>query len=132
MIFFIQVTIIENLVMGYSQTLESHSKFNQSGNQQVFICSCSTFFLVTASDSINSTYVSNSFIFIIHLDEESQDPTVLLWTNFYLAQHFDYFQKIKEALMYIDKVLEHTPTLIEGYAVKAKIFKVKSLLQLSY
>ena len=58
------------------------------------------------------------------LDESTQDPTVLLWTNFYLAQHFDYFNKTKEALSYINQVLEHTPTLIEGYMVQAKIYKV--------
>lgn len=56
-------------------------------------------------------------------DENTQDPTVLLWTNFYLAQHFDNFNKFTEALTYINEVLEHTPTLIEGYMVKAKIYK---------
>jgi len=56
-------------------------------------------------------------------DETTQDPTVYLWTNFYLAQHFDHFNKTKEALMYIKEVLEHTPTLIEGYMVQAKIYK---------
>ncbi len=29
------------------------------------------------------------------------------------------------ALEYINKVLQHTPTLIEGYMVKAKIYKVR-------
>lgn len=56
-------------------------------------------------------------------DEDTQDPTVLLWTNFYLAQHYDHFRKTKIALKYINRVLEHTPTLIEGYMVKAKIYK---------
>lgn len=56
-------------------------------------------------------------------DDELQNPTVLLWTKFFLAQHFDYFRRTKIAMSYIDQVLEHTPTLIEGYVVKAKIFK---------
>jgi len=56
-------------------------------------------------------------------DDTTQDPTVLLWTWFYLAQHFDLLQKTELALSYINKVLEHTPTLIEGYMVKAKIYK---------
>lgn len=56
-------------------------------------------------------------------DEEEQDPTVLLWTNFFLAQHYDHFRDIDKALMYINRVLDHTPTLIEGYMVKAKIYK---------
>lgn len=62
-------------------------------------------------------------------DQTFQDPTVLLWTNFYLAQHFDHFRKIDEALKYIDRVLEHTPTLIEGYMVKGKIYKHAGCLQ---
>jgi len=78
--------IVEELVLGYSNCLESNQKFNQA-------------------------------------DEEEQDPTVLLWTNFYLAQHFDHFRNIKDALLYINRVLDHTPTLIEGYMVKAKIYK---------
>ena len=57
-------------------------------------------------------------------DEEIQSPTVLLWTIFYLAQHFDHLDRSKEALAYINEVLEHTPTLIEGYMVQAKIYKV--------
>jgi len=56
-------------------------------------------------------------------DEDIQSPTVLLWTIFYLAQHFDHLDRSKEALAYINEVLEHTPTLIEGYMVQAKIYK---------
>ncbi|XP_047141006.1 N-alpha-acetyltransferase 15, NatA auxiliary subunit isoform X1 [Hydra vulgaris] len=56
-------------------------------------------------------------------DGELQDPTVLLWTEFYLAQHYDYIKDTEKALFYINKVLDHTPTLIEGYMVKAKIYK---------
>lgn len=87
-----KVAIIEELVLGYSSTLESQNKFNEA-------------------------------------DDILQDPTVLLWTNFYLAQHFDHFRKAKEALAYVDKVLDHTPTLIEGYMVKAKIYKHAGCIQ---
>jgi len=87
-----KVAIIEDLVLGFSVTLDSMNKFNEA-------------------------------------DEDLQDPTVLLWTNFYLAQHYDHFRKIKEALGYIDKVLDHTPTLIEGYMVKAKIYKHAGCIQ---
>lgn len=62
-------------------------------------------------------------------DEDTQNPTVLLWTNFYLTQHYDHFRKTKQALTYINKVLDHTPTLIEGYMVKAKIYKHAGCLQ---
>ena len=56
--------------------------------------------------------------------EFKEDPSVLLWTYFFIAQHHDQLRKTDLALRYIDKVLQHTPTLIEGYMVKAKIYKV--------
>eukprot|EP00795_Rhopilema_esculentum_P000514 gene514-10194_t len=55
--------------------------------------------------------------------EVKEDPSVLLWTYFFIAQHHDQLRRTDLALEYIDKVLQHTPTLIEGYMVKAKIFK---------
>ena len=58
------------------------------------------------------------------LDSELQPPTTLLWTNFYHAQHLDAIGKYEEALVVVDRALEHTPTLIELHLVKAKILKV--------
>eukprot|EP00112_Aurelia_sp_Birch-Aquarium-sp1_P001688 Seg1183.1 transcript_id=Seg1183.1/GoldUCD/mRNA.D3Y31 product="N-alpha-acetyltransferase 15 NatA auxiliary subunit" protein_id=Seg1183.1/GoldUCD/D3Y31 len=55
--------------------------------------------------------------------EIKEDPSVLLWTYFFIAQHHDQLRKTDLALKYVDKVLQHTPTLIEGYMVKAKIYK---------
>ena len=55
-------------------------------------------------------------------------PSCLVWTYYYLAQHFDFKRDIEQALNYIDRALEHTPTLIELFVFKAKIFKVRSLL----
>ncbi|XP_046854398.1 N-alpha-acetyltransferase 15, NatA auxiliary subunit-like [Xenia sp. Carnegie-2017] len=52
-----------------------------------------------------------------------ESPTVLLWTQCYLAQHYDILGNTQLALDYIDKALEHTPTLIEAYMIKARIFK---------
>lgn len=54
-----------------------------------------------------------------------ESPTVLLWTRCYLAQHYDILGNTKLALEYIDKALEHTPTLIEAYMIKARIYKVR-------
>nr|CAD2177073.1 unnamed protein product [Meloidogyne enterolobii] len=50
-------------------------------------------------------------------------PTTVLWTYYYLAQHFDRLKNYQRALKYIDEALKHTPTLIELYMAKAKIFK---------
>ena len=49
---------------------------------------------------------------------------MLLWTYYYLAQHYDYLRQTKKALEYIDTALEHTVTLIELNVVKARIYKV--------
>lgn len=54
---------------------------------------------------------------------DRESPSCLLWTYFYLAQHFDYRGDIARALDYIDRALEHTPTLIELYVFKGKLFK---------
>lgn len=61
-------------------------------------------------------------------DAEKESPTSLLWTYYYLAQHFDHLGQFDKALSYIDMALEHTMTLIELYVVKAKIYKVLYLL----
>ncbi|KAF7632115.1 hypothetical protein Mgra_00008491 [Meloidogyne graminicola] len=50
-------------------------------------------------------------------------PTTVLWTYYYLAQHFDRLKNYQRAHKFIDEALKHTPTLIELYMAKAKIFK---------
>ena len=55
---------------------------------------------------------------------EKQAPTTLLWTYYYLAQHYDLLGDTKKALEHIDIALEHTVTLIELFGVKARIYKV--------
>ena len=66
----------------------------------------------------------NGYILLTFPGEVKEDPSVLLWTYFFIAQQYDQLRKTDRALEYIDKVLQHTPTLIEGYMVKAKIYKV--------
>lgn len=58
------------------------------------------------------------------LGGELEPPTAILWVYHFLAQHFDYLRDSKSAMEYINKALEHTPTLIEAYMVKARIYKV--------
>ena len=53
----------------------------------------------------------------------SEDPTRILWTAFFLAQHYDYLGHYEEALKLVSEALEHTPTLIELHVLKAKIFR---------
>jgi peptide alpha-N-acetyltransferase len=51
-------------------------------------------------------------------------PTVYLWTLFYLAQHLDIAGRFQEALDVISEAIEHSPTLLELYMMKARIYKV--------
>ncbi|KAG5438467.1 hypothetical protein PCANB_002570 [Pneumocystis canis] len=64
-------------------------------------------------------------------NSEKTDPTVLLWVLYFLAQHYDYLRKTEKALMYIDKAIEHTPTLAELYMTKARIYKHAGNCQLA-
>jgi len=50
-------------------------------------------------------------------------PTTVLWIYYYLAQHFDHLENYQRAHKFIDEALNHTPTLIELYMMKAKILK---------
>ncbi|KAG0231137.1 hypothetical protein BGW42_000488 [Actinomortierella wolfii] len=52
-----------------------------------------------------------------------EPPTALLWTLYYIAQHYDYQRKTDKALEYIERAIAHTPTLVELYMTKGRILK---------
>ncbi|KAF9897384.1 N-alpha-acetyltransferase 16, NatA auxiliary subunit, partial [Lobosporangium transversale] len=52
-----------------------------------------------------------------------EPPTALLWTLYFLAQHFDYKRDTNKALEYIEQAIQHTPTLVELYMIKGRILK---------
>ena len=56
-------------------------------------------------------------------DEEEQDPTVLLWLYYFNSQHQYLMGNVDEAFSYINKAIEHTPTVVELYTHKAKIMQ---------
>ncbi|XP_032410939.1 N-alpha-acetyltransferase 15, NatA auxiliary subunit-like [Xiphophorus hellerii] len=56
-------------------------------------------------------------------DGKEEPPTTLLWVQYFLAQHFDFIDKASQALEYINAAIDSTPTLIELFLVKAKIYK---------
>ncbi|XP_026553841.1 N-alpha-acetyltransferase 15, NatA auxiliary subunit isoform X3 [Pseudonaja textilis] len=56
-------------------------------------------------------------------DGKEEPPTTLLWVQYYLAQHYDKIGQPSIALDYINAAIESTPTLIELFLVKAKIYK---------
>ncbi|KAF9930828.1 N-alpha-acetyltransferase 16, NatA auxiliary subunit [Linnemannia zychae] len=52
-----------------------------------------------------------------------EPPTALLWTLYFIAQHYDFKRQSKEALAHINRAIEHTPTLVELYMTKGRILK---------
>ena len=52
-----------------------------------------------------------------------ESPTTLLWTYYYLAQHCDHKGELQKALDYVNAAIDHTPTLIELFLLKGKIYK---------
>uniref|UniRef100_A0A7M4DX46 N-alpha-acetyltransferase 16, NatA auxiliary subunit n=1 Tax=Crocodylus porosus TaxID=8502 RepID=A0A7M4DX46_CROPO len=54
---------------------------------------------------------------------EREPPTTLLWVRYFLAQHFDKLGQCSLALDYINAAIASTPTLIELFYLKAKIYK---------
>ncbi|XP_052010927.1 N-alpha-acetyltransferase 15, NatA auxiliary subunit-like [Xyrauchen texanus] len=56
-------------------------------------------------------------------DGKMEPPTSLLWVQYFLAQHFNHIGKQMLALEYINAAIESTPTLIELFLIKAKIYK---------
>ncbi|KAL0808256.1 hypothetical protein Bca101_100748 [Brassica carinata] len=52
-----------------------------------------------------------------------EPPSTLLWTLFFLAQHYDKRGQYDVALGKIDEAIAHTPTVIDLYSVKSRIMK---------
>jgi len=50
-------------------------------------------------------------------------PTCLLWTYYYVAQQYDFHGDYKTALELVNRAIDHTPTLIELFTLKGKIYK---------
>jgi N-alpha-acetyltransferase 15/16, NatA auxiliary subunit len=46
---------------------------------------------------------------------------------YFLAQHYDHLGDTKNALDAINAAIDHTPTLIELFVTKGRIFKVIAL-----
>ncbi len=62
----------------------------------------------------------------VTLKEENpmvEPATAELWVLYYLSQHYDYLGDYPKALTLVEEAIEHTPTLIELFLLKGKIFK---------
>ncbi|WCJ40661.1 N-alpha-acetyltransferase 15 NatA auxiliary subunit [Euphorbia peplus] len=54
---------------------------------------------------------------------EKEPPSTLMWTLFFLSQHYDRRGQYEIALTKINEAIEHTPTVIDLYSVKSRILK---------
>lgn len=50
-------------------------------------------------------------------------PPVYVWASYFLAQHYLHIGNLDEAMSHINKAIDHSPTLVELYIVKARITK---------
>jgi peptide alpha-N-acetyltransferase len=55
--------------------------------------------------------------------ETEESPTSLLFTYLVTGEHYDFMGETEKALEYSDKAIEHTPTFVEVYSSKARIYK---------
>ena len=55
-----------------------------------------------------------------------EPATALLWVYYFLAQHYDHKKEYDKAFEMVDAAIAHTPTLIELFLLKGKLFKVRN------
>lgn len=60
--------------------------------------------------------------------DSKEQPTQFVWTCYFLSQHYLLLKDFSKATEYADKALEHTPTLVELYILKARVLKHIGLL----
>ena len=60
--------------------------------------------------------------------DHMHDPIPFIWTSYYLAQHYLFVNDFPKAQEYINAALNHTPTLVEFYILKARIMKHLGLM----
>lgn len=56
-------------------------------------------------------------------DYDEEPPSSFLFTSMVTADHFNFLGETHKALEYANQAIEHTPTLVEVYACKARIYK---------
>mmetsp|Transcript_10321 Transcript_10321/g.26713 ORF Transcript_10321/g.26713 Transcript_10321/m.26713 type:complete len:936 (+) Transcript_10321:91-2898(+) len=55
--------------------------------------------------------------------DEEEPPSSLLFTRMVTADHYDFLGETSKALEFANSAIEHTPTLVEIYACKARIYR---------
>jgi peptide alpha-N-acetyltransferase len=57
-------------------------------------------------------------------ESQEEAPSTLLWVLIYLSYHYDRLGQTKKAIEFIDRAIEHTPTVVELYLCKGRLMKV--------
>lgn len=65
-------------------------------------------------------------------DAVKAPPTVLIWCLHFAAQHYNHLGQYDRALELSQEAIDHTPTVVELYMVKADILKVSFLFWFIY
>ncbi|XP_065883749.1 N-alpha-acetyltransferase 15, NatA auxiliary subunit-like [Dysidea avara] len=52
-----------------------------------------------------------------------EPPSAELWVLFFLVRHYTTIGNTQKAMEYVDKAIEHTPTMMELCMIKAKVYK---------
>ncbi|EDO18423.1 hypothetical protein Kpol_1032p15 [Vanderwaltozyma polyspora DSM 70294] len=60
--------------------------------------------------------------------DASANSVQYIWTLYFLAQHFLFVKQFQKAQEFIEKAIEHTPTMVEFYILKGRIMKHLGLL----
>ncbi|KAK4479629.1 hypothetical protein RD792_015155 [Penstemon davidsonii] len=102
--------ILEHLILELERSIKA------TGSLIVFDFSCLSTRMLYLLRLSNTMYLS---VFRV----EKEPPSTLMWTLFYLAQHYDRCGQFDVALTKIDEAIQHTPTVIDLYSVKSRILK---------
>uniref|UniRef100_A0A7N8XPU8 N-alpha-acetyltransferase 15, NatA auxiliary subunit a n=1 Tax=Mastacembelus armatus TaxID=205130 RepID=A0A7N8XPU8_9TELE len=100
----------------FCECLDSYLRIN-------FSKGCPPVFTTLKSLYTDKEKVSRLAFKIFAYDGKPEPPTTLLWVQYFLAQHFDFRGQTSIALDYINMAIDSTPTLIELFLIKAKIYK---------
>eukprot|EP00930_Biecheleria_cincta_P003395 TRINITY_DN104326_c0_g1_i1.p1 TRINITY_DN104326_c0_g1~~TRINITY_DN104326_c0_g1_i1.p1 ORF type:complete len:939 (-),score=227.78 TRINITY_DN104326_c0_g1_i1:125-2941(-) len=60
---------------------------------------------------------------------DEEPPSALLFALMVIAEHYDFLGQSQKALDHIDEAIDHTPTMVELYACKARILRHAGDLQ---
>jgi hypothetical protein len=102
-----KASIIETLLDGYLKHLRARNSF-------------------TETDAKGPPTLLLSLPNVCGLFVTAESPAALMWTLYFAGHHYDHIGNTEQALAIVDEAIKHTPTLVDIYILKARIYKVLS------